>query len=71
MLHVQAGASIDTADAFALDDQRKRRSAGPLLPVHTHDVGACELPIGGNSSPVAVTTRQKRQLDSDARDGIL
>jgi hypothetical protein len=31
----------------------------PLRPVHRHDVGAWELPIGGSSSTVAVATRQK------------
>jgi hypothetical protein len=29
----------------------------PLHPVHGHDVGACKLPIAGNSSTVAVAMR--------------
>jgi hypothetical protein len=32
----------------------------PLRPVHRHDVGVCELPIGGSSSTVAVVMRQMR-----------
>jgi hypothetical protein len=32
--------------ASPLDDQQKRHLAGPLPPVHRHEVGACELPIG-------------------------
>jgi hypothetical protein len=31
----------------------------PLRPVHRHEVGARELPIGGSSTTVAVATRQK------------
>jgi hypothetical protein len=37
----------------------------PLHPVHGHDVGACELPIGGSSSTVAVATRQRQQRRAD------
>jgi hypothetical protein len=29
--------------------------------MHRHDVGACELAIGGSSSTVAVATRQEEQ----------
>ena len=57
----------------ARDDQRKRAAwPDPLRPVLRHDVGACELPIGGSSSTVAVAMRhmQRRgRARRGARDG--
>jgi hypothetical protein len=35
-------------------------------PVHRRDVGACEFPIGGSSSSVAVAMRQEQQPESGA-----
>ncbi len=31
--------------------------------MHRHDVGACELAVGGSSSTAAVATRQERHPD--------
>jgi len=48
-------------DALEKDDQRKRHLAGPVAPVHRHDVGARQLPIRGSSSTVAVPMQKQQR----------
>ena len=45
---------------FLLRDQQKRHWPDLLLPEHRRDVDACDLPIRGSSSTVAVAMRHKR-----------
>jgi hypothetical protein len=46
--------------ALALASNESAIWPDSLRPVHRRDVGACEFPIGGSSSSVAVATRQFR-----------
>ena len=50
-----------------MDEQRSAAWADPVHPVPRHDLYACELPIGGSLSTVAVPMRQMRQSRHIAR----
>ena len=63
----RAGASR-TADLVpAMDELHKRARVARVRAVHRYDVGACELPIGGSSSAVAVAMRHEEQRRPDLR----
>jgi hypothetical protein len=53
-----------------LCDQQKRHWPDLLLPVHRHDVDACDLPVRGSSSTVAVAMRQTSGVARNVRNRV-
>jgi hypothetical protein len=57
--------AVVTRSAPELDEQQKRRLGGSGASGARHDLYACELPIGGSLSTVAVAMRQMQQRRAD------
>jgi hypothetical protein len=55
------GVPSDVGEVLAAMTHGSATVPDPLHPLHTHDVGACELPLPRELEPVAFAMRQRRE----------